>query len=207
MVKLTPDEAEAKAQRLRNELIDKVRHGKLTPAKAEAEAVRLGLSPLARCPDADQFNPMGELQWSLPMVVAWIVWRSPDGVREHWDTYRQECLDWHGGEWRESFDGPVHKGCFLEQRRPATLVRLYLSESFRAEDESAPKPLMSVEDAQRALWQALEEGHLPATGISAQTGDRTPIPAHEWRDLENIEERGQDVVRVRKCRSFVVAGT
>src|SRR4051794_37082144 len=58
MVKLTPDEAEAKAERLRNELIDKVRHGKLTPAKVEAKAVRLGLSPLARCPDADQFNPM-----------------------------------------------------------------------------------------------------------------------------------------------------
>ena len=141
---------------------------------------------------------MGELHWSLTMAVAWIALRSPDGVREHWNAYRQECLDWHGGEWRLQFDGPVHEGYFLEQRRPATLVRLYLSESFRAEDESAPKPLMSVEDAQRALWQALEEGHLQATGISAQTGNRTPIPAHEWRDLENIEERGQDVVRVRK---------
>src|SRR6187200_2838150 len=95
--RFTPDEAEAKAERLRNELIDKVRHGKLTPAKAEAEAVRLGLSPLARCLDADQFNPMGELQWSLPMVVAWIVWRTPHGVRENWDAYRQECLDWQGG--------------------------------------------------------------------------------------------------------------
>ena len=149
-MKLTPDEAEAKAQRLEGtdpQGPAREAHSR----KAEAEATRLGLSPLATCPDANQFDPMGELQWSLPMAVAWIVWRSPDGVREHWDAYRQECLDWQGGEWREGFDGPVHKGYFLEQRRPATLVRLYLSESFRAEDESAPKPMMSVEDAQRAL--------------------------------------------------------
>jgi hypothetical protein len=187
-------------------LLDKVRHGKLTPAKVEAEAVRLGLSPLATCPDANQFDPMGEFQWSLPMTVAWIVRRSPDGVREYWDAYRQECLDWKGGEWREGLDGPVSEGCFLEQRGPATLFQLYLSESYRMEDKSALKPLMSVDDAQHALCQALEEGHLQATGISARTGGRTPIPAHEWRDLENIEERGKDVVRVRKRGSLPSGG-
>jgi hypothetical protein len=188
------------------ELLEKVRHGKLTPAEVEAEAVRLGLSPLATCPDANQFDPMEELQWSLPMTVAWIVRRSPDGVREYWDVYRQECLDWRGGQWREDSDGPVYEGWFLEQRRPATLFQLYLSEGYRVEDESAPKPLTSVENAQHALCRALREGHLQATGISARTSDRTPIPAHEWCDLKFIEEDARDVVRVGKGGSLPSGG-
>src|SRR4051794_6108674 len=74
---------------LRDELIDKVQHGKLTPAQAEAEAVRLGLDPFETCPDPDQFDPMAEARWTLPMAVAWISWRSWDRVREYWDAYRQ----------------------------------------------------------------------------------------------------------------------
>jgi hypothetical protein len=54
----------------RDELIDKVQHGKLTPAQAEAEALRLGLGPFAKCPDPDRFDPMAEAWWSLPMAVA-----------------------------------------------------------------------------------------------------------------------------------------
>jgi hypothetical protein len=60
------------------------------------------------------------------------------------------------------------------------------------------KQVISAKEAEHALWQALEEGLLQATGISAQTRQRRPIPAHEWPDLGYFEEREKDVVRVRK---------
>src|SRR3954470_8741806 len=44
----------------RDDLIDKVRYGKLTPAQAEAEARLLGLEPLAKCPDPSEF---GACRW------------------------------------------------------------------------------------------------------------------------------------------------
>jgi hypothetical protein len=179
----------------RDDLIDKVQYGKLTPAQAEAEARLLGLEPLAKCPDPSEFNPMAEAWWSLPMALAWIVWRSPDRVREYWDAYRRECLDWHFQKWRLGVDGPVYEGSFLEQRRLATLVNLHLSESYDNAGDEPTKQVMSVNQAQHALWQALEEGLLQATGISAQTGTRIPIPAHEWPDLSYFEVRQKDAVR------------
>ena len=184
----------------RDELIDKVQHGKLTPEQAEAEALRLGLGlgPFARCPDPYSFDPMAEVWWSLPMAVGWIAWRSPDRVREYWDAYRQECWDWHFQKWRVGVDGPEYEGFFLEQRRPATLLRLYLAEPYVAAGDDASEQVMSVKDAQHALWQALGEGLVLATGISAQSSERTLIPAHEWRDLGYFEERDKDVVRARK---------
>jgi hypothetical protein len=44
----------------RDELIDRVRYGRLTPAEAEAEAAHLGLERLASRPDPSQFEPMPE---------------------------------------------------------------------------------------------------------------------------------------------------
>jgi hypothetical protein len=132
------------------------------------------------------------------MAVAWIVWRSPNRVREYWDAYRRECWDWHFHHWRVGVEGPVYDGYFLEERSPASLVRLHLSESLNSANDSEPEPITSLKGAEHACWQALQEGLLEATGLSRQTGERTPIAAHEWRDLEYFEERNRDVVRARR---------
>src|SRR5688500_2493305 len=98
----------------RDELFDAVHYGRMTPDKAEAEAKRLGLEPLAPQPDPADFNPMGEVWWTLSMTVAWIAWRWHEEVLNVWDDYRLKCSDWHFREWRVGFEGPVHKGHFLE---------------------------------------------------------------------------------------------
>jgi hypothetical protein len=46
------------------------------------------------------------------------------------------------------------------------------------------------------LWEALSEHTLQATGIS--TDERVAIPDYAWHDLQDIEERGRDVLRVRE---------
>jgi hypothetical protein len=179
----------------RDALIEEVRYGRMTPEEAEAESARLGLRKLAREPDDSSFDPMGETFWTLPMVVAWIVWRRARKVRDYFDPYRRECFDWHFRNWRVGPDGSVHSGHFLEKRSPATLMRLSLDARFDAAERELPHDALTVAGAKAALWKALAENRIEATGISISDGERMPIPSYEWRDLKDFEESGRDVVR------------
>ncbi|MBZ6077573.1 hypothetical protein [Microvirga puerhi] len=183
-----------------NDLIAKIQNGELTPDEAEAEAARLNLKPLAYEPEPEDYEPLNEVFWTLPMAVAWIAYRTPDAVREWWDAYRTECRDWHFRRWRLGFDGPIREGYFLEQRSPASLVSLRLAEIIDSRAESDPGLTMEIAEAKEALWIALQQAFFEATGISAETGKRVPIPAYEWRDLDHIEEGGHDVICTRGVR-------
>jgi hypothetical protein len=57
---------------------------------------------------------------------------------------------------------------------------------------------ISINDAKAKLWEALGENSFQATGVSTDTGERTIIPDYAWRDLNDIEERGRDVLRLRE---------
>ena len=174
----------------RDDLLDEIKYGRLSPTEGEAAAARLGFGPLATSPDARRFKPMDEVGWTLPMTVAWITWRDPERVLRFYDPYRTKCFDWHFREWRIGFDGPIHEGYFLEERRPATLPLLLISEQLNIEGSSS-----KARDAQAMLWEALQAGRLEATGIPNPEMPRIPISAHEWHDLKAVEERGRDVLR------------
>jgi hypothetical protein len=184
---------------VRDDIIDKVQRGEMTPQQAEAEAVRLGIKPFAVEPDPNEFDPFRETWWTLPMAVAWIAWRSPDKVRECWDPYRAECWDWHFKEWRVAVDRPVHAGHFLEQRRPATLLWLSLVEKYEASHDLLPWGAIGIREAKTRLWNALGDNAFQATGISTDAGEREVIPNYAWRDLQDIEERGRDALRIREA--------
>jgi hypothetical protein len=179
----------------RDDLIEKVRYGKMTPAEAEAEAARLNLKPFECRPKPGDFDPMKEVFWTLPMAVAWIAYRTADEVREWWDAYRIECWDWHYRKWRIGIDGPVHEGHFLEQRTTATLVLLGLAAIFDRASGGGPALKMTVDEAREtALLAALREGLIEAIGINVATGTSEKIPVIAWHDLECQEQHDRDVV-------------
>jgi hypothetical protein len=179
----------------RDDLIQEVHYGRMTPDDAEAEAARLGLGKLSCQPDDGTFDPMGETWWTLTMAVAWIAWRTPKLVRAYWPAFRQECWDWHYRDWRLGFDGPIHSGHFLEQRREANLNTLVLNESYDAAHGLLPPNSINVRQAQEKLWDALSKGSLEGYGKDIETGERTLIPAIRWRDLKAYVERERDVLR------------
>ena len=161
----------------------------MSPAEAESEAKRLGMEPLASAPDPNDYDPMREPFWTLPMAVAWIAHRTQEAVRNWWDDYRKKFLVWSFREWRAGPDGPVHQGQFLEQRSNATLVRLQMVDAKRDQAD-----LMSVAGAIDVLWLAFRDARLEVTGINEDTGRRVPIPAEHWYDLTWFEENGGDVI-------------
>lgn len=179
----------------RDELIEEVKYGRMSPAAAEAKAAKLGFGPLARTPDPGQFSPMEDVGWTLPMAVAWIAWRDPQKVLQFYDPYRAQCFDWHFRKWRVGFDGPIYDGHFLEERPPATLVLLSLSEHIEMANEPGSGRSRRVREAESQLWKALQEGRLEASGIPRLDCPRVGIPAHEWHDLKAVEEGGRDVLR------------
>ena len=69
---------------VRLQLIQQVQSGVMKPEEAEAQAKRLRIAPLIAQPDPEQFDPMNEVAWTLPMVAAWITFKSLDEVREWW---------------------------------------------------------------------------------------------------------------------------
>jgi hypothetical protein len=169
--------------------------GELSPDDAEAEAKRLGLGRLSRKPKESDFDPMSEPWWTLPMAIAWIVWRRPRLVLGFWDKYRFECWKWSSPI---NIESNGQTGYRLVQRGPATLrmlARLERDLDARPEEQLA-KSRMSCGAAKAKFWRTLQEGTLQATGINFDTGRRVLIPSFEWHDLENVEEQGRNIVRV-----------
>jgi hypothetical protein len=184
---------------LRTRLIDKAQTGRWHKDTAERVAKRLNVGPLAGRPDPSRFDPMTEPVWTLAMVIAWIVWRTPDDVRENWDAYRFECWGWQHrphlippplgseeyqrDEWRqtgESSWGFVTLG-------PASFADLRMDEALsECTDKEEARKLMTVRHAWGELRRRAVAGEFTVTAI--QRGDSRPvqIPAHDWAYLEHI---------------------
>jgi hypothetical protein len=192
-----PERTWRESQRLRDELFERAKFGRITGEQADAEAERLGLGSLSRRPDATAFDPVREDYWTLPMAVAWIAYRNSDAVREAWDRYCAECWHWVWQKWRVGFDGDVHEGWHLEQWQRPTLARLALSEAFdRADVDNGKPPIMTVEESCEALWSALREGFFAASAVDTQSGRRVEISALDWHELVAVQGRAErDEVR------------
>ncbi len=68
--------------------------GRLSPQAAEGMVAKRGLPPFEIRRVPERWDPQGELTWSLPMTLAWILTRSMDEVREAWDAPRATESRW-----------------------------------------------------------------------------------------------------------------
>jgi hypothetical protein len=82
------DDADAKA------ILAKVRDGELSPQAAEEWATTRRRPPFAGKPDPQGLDPMTEPLWTIPMALAWFIWRTKDAVIETMDEYRQNWRKW-----------------------------------------------------------------------------------------------------------------
>ena len=159
----------------RDALIFDVLDGRKTPDEAEADARRLGLRSLAGWPDPALFDPMEVQSWILLMAIAWIVWRTPDKVRECWAEYRAGCLEWRLQDWGGH--------ALIPTKRPPTFMDLWRAQRTEAEMGILPEAAVSAHYAKDCLFMALADGSLQASYLSERSGTRLPIPKADWQDL------------------------
>ncbi|MHB2166476.1 hypothetical protein [Alsobacter sp. R-9] len=168
----------------RDDLIDAVAEGRLSPDEAEAEALRLGLEPLALKPDPADYDPMGEPYWTPIMALAWIMWRSPDAVREAWPAYAVRCRTWRLFRLADS-SGADREVWSLEPHDRPTFLTLHLVEvAPRSVGREARPVLVTLSDAHAQLMDRLRLGTLTATGVPLPDGPRQYISQVEWIDLD-----------------------
>jgi hypothetical protein len=124
------------------------------------------------------------------MAVAWIVWRTPESVRENWDAYCRECWDWIPHHNRVPVDGGRDwveiAGWSLCSRNPKSLTLLGLVEALGDDDE---RKLVSVKTARCELWNRLSADNLTAAAISEASVEPVQIAAHEWTYLTYQADR------------------
>jgi hypothetical protein len=174
----------------RERLLDLVKRGQMTPEQAETEAARRGLPKFAHVPPPEDFDPMQETSWSLVMVLAWILWRTADEVRNQWDAYRFKCLDWV-----EPYSVIVPRTCrykprVLEGRAATNIQSLWRATSNLDDGHSGcSEPLMSLAEATNALLLKLRDDALRATEISKGS----TISSDHWSDLSVMEAWDQEL--------------
>jgi hypothetical protein len=178
----------------RDDLIARVIAGTMSPAEAEVEAARLGLRAIEYRPNPNDFDPMHERFWTLPMAVAWIAYRTAERVRENWDRYRLECVHWL---YSDQLKALGRSGFDLFHFTPANLRRLKMAEKLEEARDLDPDYSMPVSDAIDALWQALRGSCFEASGIELASGKREIIDALRLQDLVYGEDEHRDVLRER----------
>ncbi|CAI0344991.1 conserved hypothetical protein [Hyphomicrobiales bacterium] len=178
---------------IKNALLHAASLGLLDAEAAEELAIGLNCAPLAGKPDIAKFDPRAEPYWSLPMAIAWV--KSRD-----WKQVARQMSDYRAGEeyWYCQSNVGLPKDGFLNgyviaaswQIRalgPATIDRLLLGDSFDAAESIQPAAGVTALDAKNALWRALQEQRLMASG--RQDGARKPISAFLWQDLLPFQDR------------------
>lgn len=144
-------------------------------------------------PPPEKYDPDTISRWSITMMVAWIIWREIDAVRNEWDGYRDKCADW---VWVPATraklvipdlqddlkkESPWH----LHQWKPSGWNGLRR----RARSGNIP-PQVAID----TLWLAGGEGRIKATALEYENakafiGNPVEIPAHYWPHLKRHDDR------------------
>jgi hypothetical protein len=133
-----------------------------------------GIGPIAEEPDPIAFDPLRMSWWSLPMAVAWIAWRDISLVQKHCAEYRKNCTHWVPGSWNVPIDDGREferiDGWMLQHWQRSTVLRLSMSEAFTRSTKGLPAAQMTIAEAERQLWEALEAGKLIGVAKEGATG-------------------------------------
>jgi hypothetical protein len=168
----------------REQLLERVRLGKLAAGAAEDEAARLGFPAFIVSPDPRKFDPSKEAHWSLLMALAWIMWRDFADVRNAWNEARSEGTMWSAVD--EQHGNKRTSGFELRSLAPAT--ELTIESAFGARET----PILSLGEARGALLFALQSGDLIASGVVDDV--RRPIEASEWIGMQIEYDRALGTV-------------
>ena len=173
----------------RDDCIDRALRGLATPDEIEAELKAKGSPPLAQSPDPAQFDPMAEVWWTLAMMLAWVIWRTPDDVREVWNEYRKGVSYWSPCKYRVPATPGVTgllaqweiiEGHELKAWSESSYSAVFLLETYRI--AQGRQPVVRAEDAQKEIWRQLQKGEL-IVEARRDHGERSPIRKAEWVDL------------------------
>lgn len=136
----------------RDHLRDRLRQDAITFPTAERLKAKYDLPSLLKT--ASDLDPMLEPWWDIYMTLAWIIWRTRDGVARHWGTWRskQEIGCSHH----------ANEGWEFDTLPPTSLIEIHC-------DSRKHRQAMTLSVALEALQlRLLEDGHAAISGVVDQ---------------------------------------
>jgi hypothetical protein len=181
----------------RGQLFGALLDGKLEPDKAEALALSQGLEPLNPHPPKSDFDVLAESHWTLPMTLAWIMWRDPEVVVEEFGPYREATPHWASYRFAQPDTRELMIGFRLAPNGPATVRKIAICDIVEhIKKRSTLTQALDFEAAKAELWRACLDGQLQAEGIDADSDRLVAIPAREWRLLDTTEVRNVELLAI-----------
>lgn len=218
MPKVKNDSGPEERLTLLTRLLREVANGRLSPEEADAEALTAGRGSLSRLiPPSDDW-PSGKPFWTVPMVLAWITWRTYAEVRE-WDReYLSRRREWgrmgdgeaapRGGDRYRLFRrkppnsqqfqawGDHRFGPWVPIREPAR--------PSEAKPEPAVLQALEAGYAKGSLMTALREGRLVCLAQPRVGKSRLAVPPSDLVDLElSVDASDKDMLCRRDKPSVV----
>ncbi|WP_152533440.1 MULTISPECIES: hypothetical protein [unclassified Labrenzia] len=171
VVKMWPETERFAAERAR--IIDQINRGNMTPEQGKIEAQKKGLTLSPLNPHPSTFAPLSEPTWTLPMVLAWIMFRTPEDVTQHCEKYTRRCFEWRseGG------------GYYLAHLRDPSTARMAIKEA------RSPTSEETINSAKDKLKAALLSGELTAFGQATGQKAVVPIPKLKWGGLDFLYDK------------------
>ncbi len=167
----SPNAELAKAH-LRKVIIDMVGLDFLSVEQAEEFRSKNELPAMRYYPPIEEFDPHELSHWSLPMCVAWLLWRTDEKVRLYWDDYRLRCRDW--------VPNPKTKSNAVLRKLPPTKNFITLIGHYFDKNNN---PIMPANKALKKIHNELSKGNIFAEALDT-SGEPVTIPTEEWIFLE-----------------------
>jgi hypothetical protein len=162
----------------RHLILQRLRRGEITREQAEAEAQAAGFPLRETHPDPADYEPIIEPFWTLPMTLAWILYRSDDAVRNLMESFVAATRVWR--HYHRS-DGQKVVGLFPPMRKSAFDV---INEAVRG--DASMRQVVSGIKARNDLLRRLKSGEVKAFGIPLGQREHQPIPPISWETITTL---------------------
>ncbi|WP_421423352.1 hypothetical protein [Agrobacterium rosae] len=154
----------------------------MTPEHAEEISKEMGHGPIAEEFDYLRYHVGTMPAWTLPMSMAWILWRDMEEVTKLHDPYRQNNFRWEPftidpptSLVSGSLPLPPRRSFRLKRLEPATFVSILMLSNNRGK---------VFQDAKQKLLSELVSGNITATALDAVTGEFIHIDPRRWAHFD-----------------------
>ena len=190
---------------VRKTLLDHVAKGSLTPRQAELSALSQGIDLKGNgSASRASLDPMREPWWTFAMTLAWIAWRTPAAVQEHWDDYVEGQLRWV--EVAQNYLSPTPRtrvGYELRECSLPSAFSLLALEAFDGLSEAETAAMSTtIRESKEALFKQSAAGKIKGVGMLSSPQSwplcLRAIESHEWPYLALCYDDEKDVLRLRR---------
>jgi hypothetical protein len=169
----------------RDAILDRFEKGWRTKEQADAEAVAAGFPSMERRPDFAGADCRELPRWTMPQLMAWVIYRSSIKVLELSEEYRMQTLIWQSEDLLDAWGQKIETTWRL---RPPDKLSVYdvVVEAYSREGSEGRSP--SAIELWKELGGQFLRGELTAYGKKRGDDEPSAIPRTAWAEIDLFDQ-------------------